>query len=183
MTKMKLIFIVAVFASLSVFADTAEQKKTRVAAVELMNIMQFQKMLDNMAVSMSGQMPVMLKQMLEAQPEFSKMSARMKEKAIEGALRSFEKSEANFTKMFRDPEIAKGVEDIMVDLYTKHFSHDEIKSITAFYKSPAGQKTITIMPQLMADSMPQIANLILPRAKMLGEGIAKDALAMAQAAK
>ena len=36
----------------------------------------------------------------------------------------------------------KGLIDKMADLYMKHLTHDEVKSIIKFYESPAGKKLI-----------------------------------------
>ncbi|MBW4565743.1 MAG: DUF2059 domain-containing protein [Mojavia pulchra JT2-VF2] len=39
-----------------------------------------------------------------------------------------------------------------VPLYNKYFTHDEIKQIIAFYQTPLGQKTLTVLPQLSRES-------------------------------
>ena len=46
--------------------------------------------------------------------------------------------------------------DAIVQLYAKHFTHEEIKTITAFYETPTGKKVVSAMPELTAESM-QIA--------------------------
>lgn len=38
-------------------------------------------------------------------------------------------------------------------LYARHFTHDEIKSLLAFYDTPLGQKMIAAMPVLMQESV------------------------------
>lgn len=43
--------------------------------------------------------------------------------------------------------------DIVIPLYHKYFSGEEIKQIIEFYKTPLGQKTIQVMPQLMGESL------------------------------
>ena len=35
-------------------------------------------------------------------------------------------------------------------LYDKYFSAQEVKDLIRFYESPIGQKTITVLPELMA---------------------------------
>ena len=43
--------------------------------------------------------------------------------------------------------------DRLVPIYAKHFTHEEIRQMIAFYQTPLGKKTIEVMPQLMADSV------------------------------
>ncbi|MCK5778530.1 MAG: DUF2059 domain-containing protein [Rhodospirillales bacterium] len=38
-------------------------------------------------------------------------------------------------------------------LYEKHFTHDDIKQMIAFYKTPIGQKTLKVLPQIVGESM------------------------------
>ena len=46
-----------------------------------------------------------------------------------------------------------GFIDQVIPLYHRYFSHDDIKAMLAFYGSPAGQKTISVMPQMAQESM------------------------------
>ena len=62
-----------------------------------------------------------------------------------------------------DEEVQKTIDDSMLEkggfmeqvipLYHRYFSHDDIKAMLAFYGTPAGQKTISVMPQMAQESM------------------------------
>ncbi|WP_086836071.1 DUF2059 domain-containing protein [Nostoc sp. 106C] len=39
-----------------------------------------------------------------------------------------------------------------IPIYNKYFTNDEIKQIIAFYQTPLGQKTLTVIPQLSRES-------------------------------
>lgn len=41
----------------------------------------------------------------------------------------------------------------LVAIYTEAFTEAELREITAFYKTPAGQKAVTVMPELMQKGM------------------------------
>lgn len=41
---------------------------------------------------------------------------------------------------------------LMVGLYHKHFTADEVKGMIQFYSTPLGKKTIEVMPALMTES-------------------------------
>ena len=70
--------------------------------------------------------------------------------------------------------------DEAIPIYEKYFTHEEILEIIAFNESPTGQKSIEVMPQLMAESMqagqrwamtvmPQVQEKVL--AQMREEGL------------
>lgn len=45
-----------------------------------------------------------------------------------------------------------GLTDMMIQLYHKYFSDEEIRQMTAFYDSPVGQKSVQVMPVLLPES-------------------------------
>lgn len=55
------------------------------------------------------------------------------------------------------------VEDISYSLYDKYFTENELRDLIAFYKSPTGQKTISVMPSLMTDVMTDVQKAFLPK--------------------
>jgi uncharacterized protein len=65
---------------------------------------------------------------------------------------------AQFTKRFLELiqeriNVGKIVEEISYILYDKHFTEAELKDLIAFYKTPTGKKSLSVMPQLLAESM------------------------------
>ena len=72
-----------------------------------------------------------------------------------------------------------GFVDQVISLYHRYFSHDDIKAMPAFYGTPTGQKTISVMPQLAQESLvlgqqwgqrlrPQLEQRIKARLKQRG---------------
>jgi hypothetical protein len=57
---------------------------------------------------------------------------------------------------FWDTFIAELKPDDMINdfipLYSKYFTNEEIKQMIAFYQTPLGQKTLSVMPQLSSES-------------------------------
>lgn len=59
------------------------------------------------------------------------------------------------------PEVVDGVisenlvqlKEVVIPIYEKHFTGDEIKELIRFYSTPLGQKAIREMPVLMSESM------------------------------
>ena len=57
-------------------------------------------------------------------------------------------------KTIDESVVAKGgFMDQVIPLYHRYFSHEEIKAMLAFYSTPAGQKTISVMPQMAQESL------------------------------
>lgn len=48
----------------------------------------------------------------------------------------------------------------MIEVYASVYTEEEIKDIIKFYKSPAGQKMLAKMPELMNASMAVVQNLM-----------------------
>ncbi len=43
--------------------------------------------------------------------------------------------------------------EMIIPIYAKHFTHEEIKQLIAFHESPIGKKLIKVQPQIMMESM------------------------------
>ncbi|HEV3485500.1 MAG TPA: DUF2059 domain-containing protein, partial [Vicinamibacterales bacterium] len=52
---------------------------------------------------------------------------------------------AEFSKAFDGPD---GMRAKLVDVYVKHFSHEEIIKILEFYSTDVGRKTVSLLPKL-----------------------------------
>ncbi|WP_020186801.1 DUF2059 domain-containing protein [Methylopila sp. 73B] len=65
-----------------------------------------------------------------------------------------------------DKDIATSVASAPA-VYAKHFSAQELKDILAFYESPTGKKTITVMPALMGELMQSLTPQMLESAKRM----------------
>ncbi|MCY3870420.1 MAG: DUF2059 domain-containing protein [Gemmatimonadetes bacterium] len=43
--------------------------------------------------------------------------------------------------------------EMIIPIYEKHFTHEEIKQLIAFYESPIGKKMLKVQPQIMMESI------------------------------
>jgi uncharacterized protein len=57
--------------------------------------------------------------------------------------------DAEFTKVLSGPD---GIMNEVASVYAKHFTHDDINSMLAFYATPLGIKMIQTMPAVLQDS-------------------------------
>ena len=54
------------------------------------------------------------------------------------------------------------VQDDVARIYDKHFTHEEVKDLIAFYESPTGQKTLDKTPEITGDMMNLMMTKYLP---------------------
>jgi uncharacterized protein len=152
-------------------SDAAAQKA---AVADLMEAVNFKQSVSQMAKSMSQSMPQMVEQMVGNNP---KLSPAEQLKAKELAAAESQKMSKALLDVYNDPEVVKGMEDMMTTAYARHFTSEEMKALTAFYRSPVGKKSLNIMPTIMQESMPQVANIIAPRMNKLMQKTAADIVA------
>ena len=50
-------------------------------------------------------------------------------------------------------QFSTDIMEIMIPIYDKHLTYEEIRGLIQFYESPLGQKIIEVMPKLLEDSM------------------------------
>lgn len=93
------------------------------AAEELLEAIEISKVMDR-------SIDVMLEAQLRADPKLAK---------IEDVLRQF------MGKYLSLESLKPG----MVKLYTEAFTEEELHELVAFYRTPLGKKTVTLMPELM----------------------------------
>jgi hypothetical protein len=75
-----------------------------------------------------------------------KMNPEIHARAIEVAK---ELLNAEFTKAFESPD---GLMPELVTIYAKHFTHQEVLGLIAFYETELGRKAVSTLPQLMQES-------------------------------
>lgn len=54
-----------------------------------------------------------------------------------------------FSKKLKPTEMI----EMIIPLYDKYYSLDDLKAVNAFYSSPAGQRVLSTLPQIMQESM------------------------------
>jgi hypothetical protein len=55
---------------------------------------------------------------------------------------------------------AEVVDQIFYPIYDKYFTEPELRDLVAFYKSPTGQKSIQVMPNLFQEALGKSADLL-----------------------
>ena len=115
---------------------------------------------------------------------FQKMANSVQETNPEIDPRALKIIEEELTSLMREETGEKGsFQQVIYPIYNKYLTLDEIREIIRFYKTPAGKKIISVLPNMMQESMQATqpwANSLMPRlqqrvlARFEKEGIKTD---------
>ncbi|WP_207533285.1 DUF2059 domain-containing protein [Desertivirga arenae] len=137
-TILSLVFIAIAFSD-----SYAQSKKESIK--ELFHLMQTDSLMDK---TFSAILPS-IKQSMEAQAP----NAAAREKS----------TQAFTTVMTIAKDICKRmINEDMVDIYDRNFSEDEIREFTAFYRTPAGQKMLQVLPEIQKEIMTLMMQKYMP---------------------
>jgi uncharacterized protein len=112
-----------------------------------------------------------LREWIQAQKVAPAEKKRLEAKMDESAQRILTRMRAEFPKRINMGEI---LETVMLEIYDKYFTEAEVKDLIAFYKTPTAQKFIKILPQISADMLPRIEQLMDPAATRLATELLGD---------
>ena len=105
----------------------------------------------------------------------------LSEKEKEALREEAEEGYAYFSARYRERvaqeiDFKKFQEDVSVPLYDKFFSEQELRDLLAFYRTPTGQKSLKVMPELLAESMQQAATVLGPQISRIVDEVMQEEL-------
>ncbi len=66
-------------------------------------------------------------------------------------------------RVIKQIDLNQLIEQISYPIYDKYFTESELRDIIEFYKSSTGKKAISVLPQIMLDSMSRTNDILLPK--------------------
>ncbi len=144
---------------------TAQDAAKNALAVELLEITESRKLVDQMIPQVKTQMKTMFRQMLGNQ------------QLDEDLLVVFDKYSERMVDLLKQEMRWEKLEPHYVQIYVDVFSEDELRDLIAFYRTPLGQKMLEKMPQIMQASLAisqQQMRDILPQIQSLGVEMASE---------
>lgn len=66
---------------------------------------------------------------------------------------SYQAAPVEFWDQFMDEVQADDLINLILPIYEKHYTHQNIKDLIAFYKTPIGKKSIEVLPSITQESM------------------------------
>jgi hypothetical protein len=102
-----------------------------------------------------------------------KLLAQMKSQLLTGIQKQLPDVPQDFWDRFAKKMDMHELIEKIIPVYDKHYTLEDLKAVNAFYESPAGQKILSTMPQVMQESV--------KIGQDWGESIGKQAAAEAEA--
>jgi uncharacterized protein len=181
---MKQIFAAALltlsFATPATFAQApapaaAQVDPAATAAVkELIEVMKLREMMQMSFTQMQQNMPQMMLQgataAINANP---KLNPAQKKDAIAAVGKELPQAAKAVADAMSDPKMMDELIAEMMPLYTRHYNAEELRAMTAFYRSPVGAKMLQTMPQIMGESMQISQRVVMPRMMAMIEKLAQ----------
>lgn len=157
MMKFKILILCMMVLSLCSSYSMADETSHRAAAEELLLLTNPDALMKQVWVQVGGMMD----------QEFQQLGAPDDLKPV------FKKYTDKMFQVLGEDLSFKSMKDDMITIYVNTYTEEEIVAISDFYKSPAGQKFIQKMPQLMQESMAIMQKKIPPLMQKI-EDISKE---------
>ncbi len=145
-------------------AEAVSAERTRLAG-ELLTVMRQEQQMKNAFQMMRGMQQKMLPQMLEQNGVKLTADQQAEQKKMMDEVMSVVEEEMSWDKL----------RPIVVDAYATTFSEQELKDLTTFFKSPAGQNFLDKTPVLQQQMMSSIQQMAMNMNRKVGELIRKRA--------
>lgn len=159
--------VVALIASFALAqgAFAADPAPENTAAVrELLEAMHYRTTWQASVEQMTKALPNMMRQQGEAAINANTSLTDAQRKQQLGKLEADLPKMAEVTRnVLNDPAVITEMEAAVTDLYARYFTADEVKQITAYYRTPIGAKSLQVMPHVMAESMAISQRVTAPR--------------------
>lgn len=146
-----------------VLAQSATDPAAAAAVRELMQQTNFRQLMTQAYSAMESQLEPMMMEQAEAELGKGKhMTPAQRAEALAKVKQKVPAAVAVIRGVLTDPRLLSEVEQATIPIYTKHFTVDEIKQLTALYQSPLGKKMLEKMPLILSDSMEMGQRILMP---------------------
>ena len=134
------------------------------ASQELFEAMNYRVMMGNMMTQMSQSMGQSMRSAAQAAVNNNpQLTAEQRTAALAKMETQLPAAISAMQSVISDPGLIDEILAETVPLYARTFTADEIKQITAFYRTPVGAKMLASMPQLMSQGMQMGQQVVMRR--------------------
>ena len=144
--------------------------------VDAINVRKSAKdMFEVIEAQIQKQMVDMMWQTLSQMKEMNELTEaekqEMQDKVKENAQQGFKRFLDSLNKRV---DFGQLTEDVSISVYAKYFTEKELKDLIVFYNSDTGKRSMEIAPSLMAESMSQTNERLMPVMDDIMRDIASD---------
>ena len=116
---------------------------------------------------------IMLQGATEAINANAKLTPDEKKAALAKAQKEIPAAAAAFGDLLRDPKLMDELFAEMTPLYGRYFTAADIGQMSVFYKTPVGKKMLSVMPQIMNESVQISQRIMMPRVRAAIEKVSQ----------
>lgn len=158
------LFILAFVAAIATAQEISSPEKKELIK-ELYRVSQADKIAEQTAVTIVAQMEVELPKLITRSLETRRdLTKKQKAEVLSIATQSASRVSKRVRELLPEKiNFSETMEQVFFPLYDKYFTESELKELVAFYKSPIGQKSISVTPALLNEAMEISNRLFTPK--------------------
>ena len=123
---------------------------------------QTEDVFNTMLAESEKQMPEITWAAISESPLIAELTDKEREELRSKTAESAIATSQRFRELFSERLDFAKLDEITTDLYAKYFSEAEISDLIQFYKSTTGQRTMQLMPQMLAEAMQRSQEIMMP---------------------
>jgi hypothetical protein len=138
-----------------------------------------QQVMDAMLAQMEQSQGAMIEQLIAGSSGLSAEEQSALREQLAGTNGLFTKFRTRLPERIDFREL---MQTVVMPIYDRHFDEPDLREMVAFYRTPAGRKTVSLMPQIAQETMQRAAETLQPRfVELVQEIVAEEAEALARA--
>lgn len=159
------IFLLTCALSAAASAQTAAVSEKQAAIKELVFLIngdnKMEEIMNQMVPQIQAQQDAALKSTLDERTDLT----ANERKSLEDSFADDRKFSVKrlMDKMLQKLDYNELISEIAYSVYDKYYTLEELRDLTAFYKSPTGQKTLKMMAPIMVDMMQAMQERVAPK--------------------
>lgn len=180
MQTLKKIALGLAFVPLMALAQDMDAEK-RAAIKDLMEVTQADKQIKGLADNAQAQSKQEVFPILDQSlGENKKLSDKQKQAAVEKLKKGpIQKLQDQAGKVFTTDAFRADANKVHYDVYAKNYSTQELREITAFFKTPSGQKFLSTQDKTLQEILGTLMQKYLPQARKATHDAAEKEIAAA----
>jgi len=156
------------------YAAPAADPQVTAAVKQMFEAMRYRDIMTDMYKQMEASIPANIRKTTTmAVNADARLDPAAKKARLAEMERRLPAASAAIRTLFQDPAVTDEILAAMVPVYARHYTVEEIRQLSAFYKTPVGHKSLVVMPQLMAESMAVSNQVLGPRLHKMMQSLDK----------
>src|SRR5687768_7722805 len=168
MKNLLIIFLAAIIGGLAVAPTAAQQSvaaQKKALIKELLALTGSKEDIDKASDMMMAFQQDQTQRMVETMIDDDKNMTPEQKLELKGTIKATSDRVTKRLEEFfaKELQLDQMIDDVAYRLYDKHFTVAELRELVAFHKTPAGQKSVKIAPEMMMETMKVFTDQVTPK--------------------